>query len=54
MSKNKTLVLSNDHTCLALTSHLRSLSSIDDDQHVSKFKKVPEGIEVQITKEKHD
>lgn len=40
--------ITNEHVCLAMTAHLRSLSSIDDDEEVVSYFKVPEGIEVKI------
>lgn len=45
-------VMSYELACEALTVQLRSLSIIDDDNYVENFKRVPEGIEVRIVKEK--
>lgn len=46
-----TKILSNELACEAITVQLRALSIIDDNQIVSKFKRVPEGWEVSIAKE---
>jgi hypothetical protein len=42
--------MSKDHTMMALTYYLRSMSLIPKDMEVTKFKKVPEGLEVSVEK----
>lgn len=46
-----TKVMSDELACEAMTTQLRALSIIDDNQVVQSFKKVPEGWEVHIKKE---
>lgn len=52
MAKRKIRVITAAHTLAAISLYFRSLSMIDDDQIVTSFKKVPEGIEVTIEQEK--
>ena len=49
--KAKIRVLLEPHILEAATVYLRSLSLIDDNEEVVRYKKVPEGIEVDIEKE---
>lgn len=51
MVKRRIKVMSDSHVRDALAAHLRALSILDDDETVVKFKRVPEGLEVNIEKE---
>lgn len=52
MSKRKIKIINDDNVKLALASYLITLSLINDDDDVVAYKKVPEGVEVTIEKEK--
>jgi len=43
--------ITTEHVLEALTAYLRSMSTIDDNEHVTHITKVPEGFDIKIEKE---
>lgn len=44
----KRKIVSKDRVCEALTMHLRALSVLEDNEEVTSFYKVPEGLDVKV------